>query len=117
MRATSTLTRMGAAAQEQLRGASAMDSRTDEPRRRALHGQHSRANARETEQSGGAATLQHLTLARNDRTEQDKTNKSSKTGKTQNQTHNRRAAAHSQKPRQKAKPTSGKEEQEQEKEE
>ena len=36
MRATSTLTRMGAAAQEQLRGASAVDSRTDEPRRRAL---------------------------------------------------------------------------------
>ena len=53
MRATSTLTRMGAAAQEQLRGASAVDSRTDEPRRRALHGQHSRANARETEQMSG----------------------------------------------------------------
>ena len=44
---------MGAAAQEQLRGASAVDSRTDEPRRRALHGQHSRANARETEQMSG----------------------------------------------------------------
>ena len=60
MRATSTLTKMGAAAREQLRGASAVDSRTDEPRRRTLHGQHSRANARETEQmcgdssSGGA---------------------------------------------------------------
>ena len=60
MRATSTLTRMGAAAREQLRGASAVDSRTDGPRCRALHGQHSRANARETEQvcgdssSGGA---------------------------------------------------------------
>ena len=54
MRATSTLTRMGAAAQEQLRGASAVDSRTDEPRRRALHGQHSRANARrETEHMSG----------------------------------------------------------------
>ena len=51
---------MGAAAREQPRGASTGDSRTDEPRRRALHGQHSRANARETEQmcgdssSGGA---------------------------------------------------------------
>ena len=53
MRATSSLTRMGAAAREQLRGASAVDSRTDEPRRRALHGQHSRANARETEQMSG----------------------------------------------------------------
>ena len=53
MRATSTLTKMGAAAREQLRGASAVDSRTDEPRRRALHGQHSRANARETEQMSG----------------------------------------------------------------
>ena len=54
MRATSTLTRMGAAARGQLRGASAVDSRTDEPRRRALHGQHSRANAKgETEQMSG----------------------------------------------------------------
>ena len=53
MRVTSTLTRMGAAAREQPRGASTVDSRTDEPRRRALHGQHSRANARETEQMSG----------------------------------------------------------------
>ena len=71
MRATSTLTRMGAATQEQLRGASAVDSRTDEPRRRALHGQHSRANARETEQmsgdspSGGA----HFSMCTFDRAE------------------------------------------------
>ena len=71
MRATSTLTRMGAAAREQLRGASAVDSRTDEPRRRTLHGQHSRANARETEQmsgdsfSGGA----HFSMCTFDRAE------------------------------------------------
>ena len=71
MRATSTLTRTGAAAREQLRGASAVDSRTDEPRRRALHGQHSRANARETEQmcggssSGGA----HFSMCTFDRAE------------------------------------------------
>ena len=55
----------------QLRGASAVDSRTDEPRRRALHGQHSRANARETEQmsgdspSGGA----HFSMCTFDRAE------------------------------------------------
>ena len=71
MRATSALTRMGAAAREQLRGASAVDSTTDEPRRRTLHGQHSRANARETEQmcgdssSGGA----HFSMCTFDRAE------------------------------------------------
>ena len=53
MRATSSLTRMGAAAREQLRGASAVGSKTDERRRRALHGQHSRANARGTEHMPG----------------------------------------------------------------
>ena len=65
-------TRMGAAAREQLRGASAVDSRTDEPRCRALHGgQHSRANAREREQmcgdssSGGA----HFSMCTFDRAE------------------------------------------------
>ena len=51
--------------------ARAVDSRTDEPRRRALHGQHSRANARETEQmsgdspSGGA----HFSMCTFDRAE------------------------------------------------
>ena len=72
MRATSSLTRMGAAAREQLRGASAVGSKTDEPRPRALHRQHSsRANARETEQmsgdsfSGGA----HFSMCTFDRAE------------------------------------------------